>query len=126
MSRPFQLMISLCLLLSLFTMGAEPTRKEISWDKTEHDFDTLKQGQIVEAVFVCHNGEDTLQLENVQASCGCIVPDWKRTPINPQDSTVIKVRFDTKGKGGKHTKVITVYTNQGLYELIIKAYIARE
>ncbi len=108
------------------TPAKKDTLTEISWPRTEHDFGLLKQGEVVETSFTCYNGADTLVLENVMASCGCVAPDWKRTPILPYDSTEIKVVFDTKGKSGKHNKVITVYTNRGLYELIIKANIKND
>jgi hypothetical protein len=95
-----------------------------SWQKTEHDFGIVKQDSILETSFKLFNGSDTLQIENVQSSCGCLTPDWTRKSIMPNDSTEIKVVFDTFGKRDKNTKVIAVYTNLGLYELIIKAEIA--
>jgi hypothetical protein len=97
----------------------------VKWKKVSHDFGEVKQGEQLETTFICRNGSDTLVLENVMASCGCISPGWKRAPIPPHDSTEIKVIFDTKGKSGKHTKYISVYTNRGLYELSVKANIVK-
>jgi hypothetical protein len=99
--------------------------KNISWNRTSHDFGTVKQDSVLETSFICYNGDDTLQLENVMASCGCVSPGWKRAPIMPHDSTVIKVIFNTKGKSGHHTKYITVYSNLGLYDLSVKANIVK-
>jgi hypothetical protein len=96
------------------------------WQKTEHDFGVAKKGEKLETVFKLYNGSDTLQIENVQASCGCIAPGWPRTPIMPGDSASIKVVFDTRGKLGKDKKTITVYTNRGFYELIIRAEIVKD
>jgi hypothetical protein len=110
--------------VSILYVKGEVTKKPL-WNKTSHDFGIVKQGDIVETTFNLKNGSDTLQFENVQASCGCITPDWKRTPIPPNESVPLKVVFDTKGKSGNYTKVITVYTNLGLYELIVKAEIEK-
>lgn len=103
-----------------------PTETQIRWNKLEHDFGNVKSGQVVETVFTCYNGDDTLLIENVQTSCGCTVPVWQRTPIMPHDSTVIIINFDTEGKRGKHEKVVAVYTSQGLFELVIKANIQKK
>lgn len=103
-----------------------PEGDKVRWNSTEKDFGDLKAGQVVETEFICYNGDDTLVIENVQTSCGCTVPRWKKTPVMPHDSTVIKVSFDTDGKRGRHEKVVAVYTNQGLYELVIKANILKK
>jgi hypothetical protein len=118
--------ISLALMTVVLFINAASFPIDIHWNRTEHNFGNIRQGAVVETSFTCFNGPDTLQIENVQASCGCVVPDWKRSSVMPGDSTVMKVVFDTKGKSGNHTKVITVYTNRGLYELIIKANILKD
>jgi len=97
----------------------------VSWDKISHDFGQVKQGEKPETIFTCKNGSDTLILENVLASCGCVVPEWNRSPIKPNDSTKIRVVFDTKGKLGTYTKLVTVYSNLGLFELTVKADIVK-
>lgn len=101
--------------------GSSPT-----WSRTEYDFGKVRQGKQLRALFTCYNGDDTLKIENVLASCGCIATYWQKTPVIPKDSTDIKLLFNTNGKSGKYTKVITVYTNLGFYELIIKADISKD
>lgn len=103
-----------------------PQENKIRWSNTEHDFGDLEPGEQVETKFVCYNGDDTLLLENVQPSCGCVVPRWEHKPVMPHDSTVLTVKFDTEGKRGRHEKVVAVYTNQGLFELVIKANILKK
>jgi hypothetical protein len=100
--------------------------KGVQWNKLVHDFDTIHQGDVVETEFICYNFSDTsLQFENVQGSCGCIVSKWEKKPILQGDSSIIKVTFDSHGKIKHHEKVIAVYSNQGLFELSIKAMIIK-
>ncbi len=112
-------------LIAIISIAFQSKAREITWNKTIHDFGTLKKGEIAETCFTCYNGNDTLQLENVVPSCGCMTPDWRKTPIMPYDSAIIKLVFNTKGNSGKHTKYISVYSNKGLYELVIKANIEK-
>lgn len=120
-----KIVFSACLAV-VATAFVSPGGDEIRWNKLSHDFGDLKSGDKVETNFVCYNGDDTLVLENVQPSCGCVVPGWTRRPIMPHDSTIIHVVFDTNGKSGRHEKVIAVYSNQGLFELVVKANILRK
>lgn len=98
----------------------------IQWNKTVHDFGTLRQGAKVSTTFICYNKSDSVLIfENVQASCGCVIPGWSRAPLKPGDSSVLQVGFDTEGKIRRHVKTIAVYTSQGLFELTVKANIVK-
>ena len=93
--------IAAFILLSIFsTFG---TNNPIYWNKLVHDFGDVNQGEILKTRFTCYNKSDTtLVFENVQSSCGCIVPHWTRKPIQANDSTTIEVQFDTKGNTKRH------------------------
>ena len=57
-----------------------------------------------------NKGNDTLLINNVKSSCGCVVGSWPREPIPPGGKNVIKVRYYTK-RVGKFYKSLTVKTN---------------
>ena len=63
----------------------------ITFDKTEHDFGTLLQGEVVTYSFHFTNtGNAPLLISNVSTSCGCTVADFSREPINPGKEGYIK------------------------------------
>jgi hypothetical protein len=92
--------------------GAEANAAAMKFEKPEHDFGTAKEGQVVEHTFTFTNtGSQPLVIQNAAGSCGCTVPDWPRTPIAPNATGDIKVKFDTKGKPGMQTKTVTIIAN---------------
>jgi len=85
---------------------------ELSFDKLQHNFGKINQGESVSHQFVFSNtGEAELIINNAKGSCGCTVPKWPREPISPGESEEIKVTFNTAGKSGKQSKTITLVTN---------------
>ncbi|WP_215233696.1 DUF1573 domain-containing protein [Dyadobacter linearis] len=81
-------------------------------DSASHDFGTVQEGAVVEHDFKFKNeGEYPLILNNISSSCGCTTPEWPKEPIGPNETSSIKVRFDTKNKTGPQVKTITVYAN---------------
>lgn len=94
-----------------------------SFDKTEHDFGTIKKGSRNETEFkISNTGNTDLVIINASASCGCTVPDYPKTPIKPGDSANIKVAFNASSTGNQ-SKTVTLTTNTatGTELLTIKA-----
>lgn len=84
----------------------------ISFDKTEYDFGTVNEGDVVETSFVVTNsGKTDLVITNAKPSCGCTVPVWPKEPIKPGASADISVKFNTAGKPNRQSKTITLTTN---------------
>ncbi len=84
----------------------------VEWDKTEHDFGEINQGDKVETVFTLTNvGEGDLIVTKAKGSCGCTVPQWPREAIAPGKTAEIKVVFNSRGKKNKTTNTITLTTN---------------
>ena len=85
---------------------------ELSFDKLQHNFGKINQGESVSHQFVFTNtGQAELIINNAKGSCGCTVPKWPRKPIAPGESEEIKVTFNSAGKSGKQSKTITLVTN---------------
>ena len=95
---------------------------EITFDKKEHDFGTINDGDIVETVFVFTNtGNSDLIIFNASASCGCTVPEYPQNEnIKPGESSSLKVRFDTSNKPGKQMKTVTLTTNTNSVRKLIR------
>ncbi|WP_295337117.1 DUF1573 domain-containing protein [Flavobacterium sp.] len=98
----------------------------MTFEKEEHDFGTIQQGDKPSTDFKFKNtGEADLIITAARGSCGCTIPDYPRTPIKPGETGNIKVSFDSKGKQGKTAKTVTLQCNtqEGNKILIINANI---
>jgi Protein of unknown function (DUF1573) len=88
----------------------------VEYETMVHDFGEVMEGVHVKYEFKFKNtGSEPLVISDAKGSCGCTVPDWPREPIAPGASAVIKIDFDSKGKGNddgsKQTKRVTVSAN---------------
>ena len=85
----------------------------MTFDKTEHDFGTIKQGDQVETVFKFKNtGEKPLVIVGIKGSCGCTVPnDWPREAIAPGAEGQFTVKFNSRGKKNQANQTVTVTAN---------------
>lgn len=97
--------------LFLTASFALATAQAISFDKTTHDYGTIKPGADGQRLFTVKNtGDKPLIITKVQASCGCTTPVWSQDPIMPGKTAQIRVGYDTKIVG-PFTKIIEVYSN---------------
>ena len=85
----------------------------ITFDKTEHDFGTINEGEKVTTEFNFTNtGKEDLIIVDARGSCGCTVPQYpKNTPIAPGASGKILVSFDSSNKPGLQQKSVTLSAN---------------
>jgi hypothetical protein len=89
--------------------GPLPT---MDFQKTEHDFGTINEGQVVEYTYAFKNtGSAPLIIQNAQGSCGCTVPDWTKEPIPAGATGFVKAKFDSNGKPNIQNKTVTVTAN---------------
>jgi len=107
----------------------DPNAKYASmdFDKTEHDFGNIMQGDKVETIFAfTNNGEADLVIVSAKGSCGCTVPDYPKTPVKPGEKATMKVSFNSAGKKGHNKKTVTIHANtkSGEEKLTITADIA--
>ena len=92
--------------------GDSEKQAVINFDKTEHDFGTLLQGEVVTYSFHFTNtGNVPLLISNVTTSCGCTIADYPREPIAPGKDGFIKATYDSKGHHDFQSRSITVSSN---------------
>ncbi len=78
----------------------------------DHDFGTIKEGDIVEYTYAFKNtGEAPLIIQGAQGSCGCTVPDWSKEPVPVGGTGYVKAKFDSHGKKDLQNKTVTVTAN---------------
>ncbi len=84
---------------------------EIVFDETSFDFDTIAQNGSGEHVFYFTNkGSEPLIITSAFSSCGCVVPEWPKSPIPPNGRNHVKINYNTN-KTGSFTKAIVVKSN---------------
>ena len=95
--------------------------------KEDHDFGTIKEGDVVSHVFQFTNtGDVPLIISSATASCGCTVPQWPKEPVGVGATGEIHVSFNSKNKPGIQNKTITITanTNPKTARLKIKANVS--
>lgn len=93
----------------------------LTFHENEYDFGKIPQGKPVTHVFEFKNsGKTPFSLENVQASCGCTTPEWKKDEVAPGATSKIIVGFNAAGVGAFAKPVTITYNNGQSKQIIIK------
>ena len=96
----------------------------------EWDFGQVKQGAILKHDFVLKNEtNNVLGINNVHTSCGCTVSQSEKKSLLPQESTTIKVTFNSHGYLGSVTQFVYVHTDNtdlAIIKFTIKALVLKE
>ncbi len=107
-------MKKLVILVLLAFVGIAPqamAQAKITFKKDVIDYGEIAKGSDGLRVFEFTNtGDAPLIISDVKSSCGCTVPEKPNGPVAPGESSVIKVKYDTK-RVGPIRKTITVYSN---------------
>lgn len=83
-----------------------------TWEGVEHNFGTIKQGEVVKHTFRFKNtGEHDLLISNVKPSCGCTTPNYSKQPVKPGEEGFVEVAFNSAHKQGFQHKTVTVSLN---------------
>lgn len=115
--------LSSLLLIAVAALAQQPV---ITFQKTEHDFGKINEGDgRVSTIFEFKNeGMEPLVLSNVRASCGCTTPTWTRTPVEPGQTGSITVTYNPNGRPGRFQKTVTITSNAS--NPSVKVYIKGE
>lgn len=98
----------------------------MTFEKTDHDFGVINEGEQVETTFKFTNsGTAPLLISGIKGSCGCTVPnDWPRQPIAPGAEGQFTVKYNSTNKPNLKTNTVTVTANteKGREIVRIKAF----
>jgi hypothetical protein len=109
-----KMIVMALMLVGCLTTAMAQKPAEIKFDKTSHNFGTFSEKEPkVTCTFTYTNvGEQPLVVNQAIASCGCTVPEYTKTPVQPGEKGEIKVTYNGAGKfPGHFKKSITVRTN---------------
>ncbi len=102
-----------CIPLSLSAQIVEWTAEK------DFNFGVLTQGQPEEVDFTFTNtSSDTLVIDNVRSTCGCTAPYWDFTPILPDSSSTITIKYDAYKEGYFYKKVKVFFNKQRKAEVL--------
>lgn len=110
------------------TVAASPNAPVMEFEKTTHDFGTVKKGSPVTYKFMYKNtGKEPLLITQCKAGCGCTTPMCSKEPLKPGKTAFIEVHYDSM-RVGVFTKEILVTSNarNGILTLVIKGNIVAE
>lgn len=86
-------------------------KAEFKFEQETHDFGKIPQGTPVSYEFTFTNtGTEPLIISKVESTCGCTVPEYTNTPINPGAQGKIKVTFDAAA-AMPFSKMVTIRSN---------------
>lgn len=84
----------------------------MTFEDTEFDFGSVKEGDIVDYTFNFTNtGNFPLIINKATATCGCTVPEWPKKPISVGGKGEIRVKFDSKSRKNLQTKYVNINAN---------------
>lgn len=103
-----------------FSAGASAQEKTapaavpaLKFEKTHHDFGTIKEddGPVTYIFKFKNTGTGPLKLNNVQPACGCTASEWTKEEVAPGKEGYVKATYDVNHRPGAFNKSITVYSN---------------
>lgn len=89
------------------TMAQPEVSDPYSWD-----FGQVREGEVLKHNFVLKNeSKKILNIKDVNTSCGCTVSKVEKKTLLPDESTLIEVKFNTKGYSGFTQQFVYVHTD---------------
>ena len=102
----------------------------INLDPNAWDFGQVKQGAVLKHDFILKNEtNDILGINNIHTSCGCTASESDKKSLIPQESTAIKVTFNSAGYSGPVQQFVYVNTDNADLAIIkytIKAQVVKD
>jgi hypothetical protein len=106
------------------TSAANKIPAGIRFKDTYYEFGNIKQGDVVTHDFEFINmTKKPLVISNATATCGCTTPSYPFIPVEPGESGVIGIRFNSAHKLGNQSPTITVTSNMGTFKLNMKGVV---
>lgn len=107
----------LCLMMSVIALSASAQSKVgplMIFDRTSHDFGDVprKGGDLIKEFRFVNEGDSPLVIKKITKSCSCMTVTYSRKPVKPDESGVIKIKYEPhKVEPGIFHKVLQIYNN---------------
>ncbi len=100
-------------LKELEAVGAgEDIEQILSVDRQSHDFGEIALGESRKTEFVLTNiSKEPLDLTDIRADCGCVVPKLPATHLEPGETAAVEVTYKETKRTGPSSKRVTIKTS---------------
>ncbi len=122
--------VASCVLLAILVVSSTVVfgQPDFSIEPSSLDFGRVEPKELSSLdVIITNNGSAPLQILQIEAKCGCTVPDLENNTIPPGESTPLTINYLPKGGDqGEELKIIHIHTNDPdlpSYELYVKAFV---
>ena len=89
--------------------------------ESEFDFGVIEEGEVLKHDFEVRNtGTAPLMILQATSSCGCTIPKFPTEPIEPGESDMITIKFNSHHKEGYQNKQVTIFANTIPNQTIIR------
>ena len=113
-------LIIICVILYSVPIHSQEKFAEITFKETIIDYGVIENGVDGKKTFEFKNtGDSPLIFSRIFSSCGCTIPKKPEKPIEPGESGIIEVEYDTK-RTGLFQKAITVNSNAKTPNIILR------
>ncbi len=100
------------LILFLVVFVTHAFSQEIKFKETKHNFGFVHEGDTVKVEYELKNiGDKPLIVSNYEVECGCTKMESIPNPIEPGQTYILKVTFDTHQKYDRQDRIVKVISN---------------
>ena len=115
-----KILLIVCLVFYSNAILSQEKLAEISFKETIIDYGIIENGEDGKRTFEFKNtGNSPLVFTRIMSSCGCTIPKKPEKPVQPGESGIIEVEYDTK-RTGLFQKAITVNSNAKTSNVILR------
>jgi hypothetical protein len=110
-----------------FTQIQDSPKSVVKFNEVSFNFGEMAFGSDVSHTFTFKNiSKETINIREVQTSCGCTTPKYSNEPIKPHHKGNITVKYDSKRVGHFHKTLQVLLSDQEKIELTIDGDIKPE
>ena len=115
-----KILLIVCVVFYSSIILSQEKLAEISFKETIIDYGIIENGEDGKRTFEFKNtGNSPLIFTRIMSSCGCTIPKKPEKPVQPGESGIIEVEYDTK-RTGLFQKAITVNSNAKTSNIILR------
>ncbi len=100
------------MILFTFAFATSAFSQEIKFKETKHNFGFVHEGDTVKIDYELKNiGDKSLIISNYEVECGCTAMQKVEKTIEPGETYILKVTFDTHQKYDRQDRTIKIISN---------------
>lgn len=96
-------------------------KNSLSFAKTYHDFGRVRSGNdpLTYAFILKNTSEEAVTIQNIESDCACVALSYRQTPVQPNETDTVRVRFYPY-RAGAFEKKFTVLNTGSPSRIVLK------